>query len=911
MTRNFIRLPFAIALLLAGLFGHATTYYVSHNGSDSNSGTTQGQPWRNISRVQQIIHSLQPGDQILFERGGIYPGRLDIPKSGTSSQPIVVGAYGSGPDPIISGGEFVTNWVQHQGNIWRASFASAPKYVLVNNEPMTLARYPNHGWLRNVQGSTTHITSNELGQPNGYWNGAKMIVRTSNYSYESRTISSSTNGQINFPAIGTDLSNRNWGFYICGKLQELDMAGEWYYDAGTQQLYLWAPNNANPNSMTVLASIYDKGVVPGYQRSHIRIENLIIQGQTAQGISTEVSNNVLVTNCTIRHCFNGISSSGSDNQYTGNTLYNTFGAAINVYDQNTVIENNELYDIAITPGWGEETWGYWGINATNTGTVVRGNRLNNIGYIGIGVGKNVLVEKNVVVNAPSILNDGAGISFDHADGAIIRDNLVLDCEGDLESVASNYNIYYPIAFGIYFGNTSIKNTIVERNTVARCKSAGIHVDHSMASTGNQIKNNVVFDCGVALSISDFSNNHGPAAVPPYHVPAFNTVFSGNILYSIRPDQLCMRQYHVYSPNWVDFGSFNNNRYYNPYNEMSVMMQNFQGSGVKYHTLESWQNTFSKDLNSSRCPLRLSEFEVTQVLGSNQIANGEFNYNVNSWGGWPTQAQVTHSTTYLDNGAMKVNFNDNSSYDVFFLHPNDLANLQQDEYFRLKFSIQSNMSGTVRTEVKKQSQMQGPYAMFEKHVPFSPERRDMTIFFKSDATEQARIQWINHHSESTYWLDNVKLEKVQVVPVDPYTRHTLLYNDGNTAQTYSLTGCWSLIDGTLVSESITIPAFGSVVLQKEDEMLCGLSTDVEDALAAHATPLFHPNPVKAGNSLFLSAPLEEDMQVRLFDMTGRAAGEYRLRSGAVQFDLPAGITSGMYIVRSETAGGHTDQRIVVE
>ncbi|MEZ4760448.1 MAG: hypothetical protein R2810_11775 [Flavobacteriales bacterium] len=67
--------------------------------------------------------------------------------------------------------------------------------------------------------------------------------------------------------------------------------------------------------------------------------------------------------------------------------------------------------------------------------------------------------------------------------------------------------------GIYFGNTTIRNTIVRRNTVKNCVSSGIHVDHTMVASGNQVKDNVLFNNGVQLSISDFSNYNGPGAAP--------------------------------------------------------------------------------------------------------------------------------------------------------------------------------------------------------------------------------------------------------------------------------------------------------------------------------------------------------------------------------------------------------------
>ena len=48
----------------------ATTFYVSPTGSDSAPGT-QSRPWLSVARVSRA--ALQPGDQVLFKRGGTYP----------------------------------------------------------------------------------------------------------------------------------------------------------------------------------------------------------------------------------------------------------------------------------------------------------------------------------------------------------------------------------------------------------------------------------------------------------------------------------------------------------------------------------------------------------------------------------------------------------------------------------------------------------------------------------------------------------------------------------------------------------------------------------------------------------------------------------------------------------------------
>ena len=254
-------------------------------------------------------------------------------------------------------------------------------------------------------------------------------------------------------------------------------------------------------------------------------------------------------------------------------IENTFATAMYLLDNNSTVDHCQLNDIALHPGLGESNWGYFGIRATGSDMVFSNNRLEHIGYIGMVTEQNSLVEHNVVKHALAILNDGGGIAMDNADGMIVRENLVMDLDGEFESVAPEHTSFFSICHGIYFGNITIKNTLVEKNTVANCSSSGIHVDHTMVSTGNQVRDNVLFNNGVQLSISDYSNYNGPGAAPPYHVPAFNGQYTGNVMYCVRKDQLCMKQLHVYGANWVDYGTFDGNFYFNPYNERSILQVN--------------------------------------------------------------------------------------------------------------------------------------------------------------------------------------------------------------------------------------------------------------------------------------------------------------------------------------------------
>ena len=75
----------------------ATTYYVSPAGSDSNSGTSPGSAIQTLGRASGL--QLNPGDQVLLQRGATFSGKLAVWKSGTAGAPITIGAYGSGNKP--------------------------------------------------------------------------------------------------------------------------------------------------------------------------------------------------------------------------------------------------------------------------------------------------------------------------------------------------------------------------------------------------------------------------------------------------------------------------------------------------------------------------------------------------------------------------------------------------------------------------------------------------------------------------------------------------------------------------------------------------------------------------------------------------------------------------------------------
>jgi Calx-beta domain len=116
--------------------GSGPVYYVdAAAGNDNNNGTSQQTAFKTIGRaVNDSAAPITPGSTVRI-KAGLYRERLNITKSGTASQRIVVGAFGNGP-VIVDGSTAVTNWTQVSGQIYRATPGFPVTAVVVDNQPL-------------------------------------------------------------------------------------------------------------------------------------------------------------------------------------------------------------------------------------------------------------------------------------------------------------------------------------------------------------------------------------------------------------------------------------------------------------------------------------------------------------------------------------------------------------------------------------------------------------------------------------------------------------------------------------------------------------------------------------------------------------------------------------------------------
>ena len=148
-TIKFIRdCMLGMAVLILAPQAWAAEYYVdSVQGNDANNGLSATAPWKTIAKINS--RSFNPGDAILFKRGGVWKEQLIVPSSGNASNPITFGAYGSGAKPIITaldaipGGKSASAWTNVSGNVWYMALAADPLRVFLDGKEYGRAQTPS------------------------------------------------------------------------------------------------------------------------------------------------------------------------------------------------------------------------------------------------------------------------------------------------------------------------------------------------------------------------------------------------------------------------------------------------------------------------------------------------------------------------------------------------------------------------------------------------------------------------------------------------------------------------------------------------------------------------------------------------------------------------------------------------
>lgn len=802
------KLPAFIYLCCITPFVQATTYYVANNGSDMNNGLAPATAWQTIAKVNSV--SFADNDTVLFKRGHTFRG-------GVTSKGFPLGihfdAYGTGENPVIAGSVRITNWQPSAlgANIYEANVSrfitvdskgvtNTIENLFVNGKLMTIARYPNvaspdkTNWLKvGATAGTDAFTDPKLAalnKPVDYWKGATLRIRTYSWTYKVFPITGSSNGKLIAAGLGTQLPQ--WGYFIDGKLSELDYPGEWFYDAKTKKVFFYPPQGVDPNTLLIEGSTYKTGLSIYWHEDNSTVKNLTFRHFIESGVEVNSSNNVKVQNCRFEYNLTGISTWNPANLLVSNNTFDQqlstgilLNAATGFDVAQSVIEKNTLTNTGMMPLYCKRYSGVcYGIGMSVFGKAftLRQNVLDKTGWTGIYLkdGGSHRVENNVIRGALSLLNDGGAVSVGSHDN-IIRGNFLLNSIGNVDrsngcGSTNSTPCMHHVSYGMGVGaDNGYKNITVEGNTIAGNRDWAVRFN---AFTNSKISNNTLFNNESQILLED---THGISA---------NNVVSGNTVYSAMPDQIGVKM-----TNATEHGLLDNNYYCNPYSGVLFMRDD------KRYSFAHWRKSFNQDALSAQCALAFPEY-VTTVSGSQMFSNTTFDSNVTGWSGGVFEPTVTGMT----GGSLKYTNKGTTG----FVSYNNLS-LKAGQFYRLRFRLKGSTLGNVELRINDTTDYTNIQTRF---FPYSATAKNYEYVFKSSlTTPKGQVIFISRDYDApSYWLDNVSL--VPVTAQLAAKPGQLFMNTTAQVKTLTLSGTYQDLQGKALGSTLTLNPFSSQILIKK-------------------------------------------------------------------------------------------------
>ncbi len=564
----------------------ASVYYVSNNGSNDADGRSESNAFATLSKAASAARS---GDTIKLRRGDVFRESVSLPDR------VSLKFYGDAYEPpVISGAEKLGPWggLERRQFIAVASASHRIANLFVNGKIMRIARYPNSGWLRTTSNNhnSTVVTCQALTShprnADGYWNGCRMRWRHWSWYFDTRIITDyKADGMLTLagkPSTEAGNNQKGWGFYIDGNPNELDTAGEWYYDEGSKVVYLYSPAGFEFNDSLIEGAWAEKGI----SASNALIEGICFRHFTNTGL--EITRNSIVRNCR----FEGI---GSDSGGAGLAITwdaqgvvvesCSFSDCLNLavsWIQNpsnkspSYLANCRFRNIGSTPGYGGS--GPWHAAAVivyaGRNIHIKNNIFDTTGYAAIIFGDpGNFAEYNIIRNPMWTLNDGAGI-YTNCDSSTIRHNIIMYAGGGWESTGWEIRLAHGIwpEFLEHF-----KCNIIDSNTCAFNNGNGVFLPNNFHSL---IRGNVCY-----ANLSDAQMHIEGGFYTDDNLPLYDTI-TGNVFYSVDPNGMAL----TYRPEY-DYGVISGNYYCNPNSINLIGEYDKAGWNVKPHTIEWWKNNW--------------------------------------------------------------------------------------------------------------------------------------------------------------------------------------------------------------------------------------------------------------------------------------------------------------------------------
>lgn len=907
-----------IAVLVSSTFAQAATYHFSTTDGNDIYSAVQAQnpstPWASLAVLDTL--TLQAGDSVLFETGETFVGEIVVPASGTNQDPIVYASYGNLSKPVISGCTPVNGtWTNDGGGQYHIDIAEPVHQLFLDGEPMTLARYPNEGYLQ-VDAVTQVRREWSDGDLAGGddWTGARVHVRTQPWSLDARVVTGYVvgTGTITIDRDANYDINENEVYFLNNHLAALDSVTEWFYDSAAGKLYVMPPDGNMPGDGAVTVTQYDVGIEAN-NRSYVTVEGLSFVGHYDRGIYVHgSSHHVTVADCDALYA-NGTGidvSSGDALTVSGCSSVGANYYGMRFRSNGGTCTRNVVRKVGMIGRLGKDGLGGGccaarGLQFEGSGSTCSYNSIDSIGYNGLGFGgENQLIERNTIRYYCLTTYDGSAIytwSSDYAlpgaAGTIIRQNIIEGGIGpDGGVVQGNW-----WANGIYLDDRT-RDITVDGNTISNAYH-GIYFHNTKR---HEARDNVVFNCS-DYSILFREDDNGAAGEMADNVVVGNQVFALSDRYQ------CVRPSGNF--NVFDYGRLDSNRYWNPYNEFSVQVSykpGYPGDGTtqtQLLTLAQWQDLSGDDLHSLANTEQWLPFTVTDTLGAQMITNGTFDSTVDDWGCWPCPpggvSWDTHSE--LDDGcaAIRLDYVDTVTYALAITNQ---FTITEGSTYLLTFSAVAPKAMTLRPIVRLGV---SPYsaAGLSASVVVDTMRKDYAFVFEGALTStQCRIDFDHKQGDSLFWMDNVSLYEVSAEPGNGLERARLFVNATEESAAQDLEGMvWLDLDGNEVRGAMSLEPYTSRILIKDRVDTMFVQGRLQSRLAT--LPGIR---VRGGSGVLVTFRPEGNAgTISLLTIAGRVVDYRRFaadeRRVAQRWNA---VGAGMYLVRVTLDSGVSASRAVV-
>ncbi|RCR70861.1 right-handed parallel beta-helix repeat-containing protein [Larkinella punicea] len=805
----------------------AATYYFSSLTGDDSRTSSQAQntatPWKTIAKLNAYFPNLQPGDAVLFKRGETFYGQIIIGKSGSPNLPIVLGDYGSGAKPVISGFINLSGWTSVGSGIWEttnSSLTSSVNILTIDGKIEPMGRYPNadaanKGYLTYESHSgNTRITDNQLASSPS-WIGAEVVIRKNRWILDKGTITQHSGTSLTYTGSSPYQAEDNFGYFIQNHRSTLDKTGEWYLNKATKKVSLLLNSGINPNNQKIKASFINT-LIQIVGKNHIKFQNLQLEGANTNGFELSGTSTITVSNCTITSGINGIVGQNNTSVLIENTeILNSGNTGIYLTAATkAILRNNTITNTGVISGMGsngDDT--YQAVIIRGSGNLVEKNTVTNTGYSALRFeGDYTILQNNFVSNFNLVKDDGGGIYTWNGDatypekGSKVLNNIVLNGIGASGGTSKPADL---TSHGIYMDDNT-GSVEVKGNTVAFCNGSGIFLHNA---NHIDVSGNTLFSNGWQL----FMQQNGVHQIR-------NNSINQNKFFAKKSDQLTSRI--VTNLNDINqFGTFDNNFYSRPLDDGFVINASSNSGGSGIYTLSDWKTAFNLDANSRKAPVPISSYRLNTLTGNNKFPNGSFMSHINNAYSWSQSGNIAlgwSNAGGLDAGCMKATFNTTinpSVKDRSALITMEIGAVSAAKKYILKFSLlgtrnQRNFQVYLRKRDSPYNDLTTRY-----HCSLSTSRTENEFAFSVPVSENnAFLVFQVDQADGTFFVDNLQVVEADLSFTNPDDVIRFEYNASSVSKGFNLpSGTFVDLENRTYQGNGTLAPWSSVILLKKPDV----------------------------------------------------------------------------------------------